>query len=244
MERIARSRLSHDRAPPPDEATRLAVLRDYDVLNTPPEQPLDDLTALAAYICRTPIALITLVDDKRQWFKSTFGLDARETSRDVSFCAHALTAAAPLVVPDTTRDCRFADNPLVTGGPQVQLLRRGAAPLARGPDLGHDLRHRHGAAQLDEAQVAALQALSRQVMTQLELRRNARRLTDREEHLRVALDAAHMGTFHWDLEANQLVWSRIHESSGVMARASSRARIKGLPSGYTPTTYPSWTKRW
>ena len=118
---------------PPDEATRLAVLREYDVLDTPPEQPLDDLTALAAYICRTPISLITLVDDERQWFKSTFGFEARETSRDVSFCAHGLTATTPFVVPDTTKDDRFADNPFVTGGPRCASMprRRSARPRAR-----------------------------------------------------------------------------------------------------------------
>jgi GAF domain-containing protein len=193
---------------PSDEDARLAVLREYDVLDTPPEQPLDDLTALAAYICRTPIALITLVDEKRQWFKSTFGVELRETSRDVSFCAHALTAATPLVVPDTTIDRRFADNPFVTGEPQVRFYA--AAPL-RSPE-GHALGTicviDTVARQLDDAQVGALVAFSRQVMTQFESRRNARRLTDREEQLRLALDAAHMGTFDWDQAANHLAWSR------------------------------------
>ena len=216
---------------PPDEATRLAVLREYDVLDTPPEQPLDDLTALAAYICRTPIALITLVDDKRQWFKSTFGFEARETSRDVSFCAHGLTATTPVVVPDTTRDARFADNPFVTGGLQVRFYA--AAPLRspEGQALGTICVIDTVPRQLDEAQVAALQALSRQVMTQLELRRNARRLTDREEHMRVALDAAHMGTFHWDLEANHLVWSRFHEE------------LWGYGPGEFPGTYQGFADR-
>ena len=85
--------------------------------------------------------------------------------------------------------------------------------------------------QLDEAQVGALQALSRQVMTQFELRRNARRLTDREEHLRVALEAAHMGTFHWDLEANHLVWSRFHEE------------LWGYGPGEFPGTYQGFADR-
>ena len=216
---------------PLDEETRLAVLREYDVLDTPPEQPFDDLTALAAHICRTPIALITLVDEKRQWFKSTFGFEPRETSRDVSFCAHALTAAAPFVVPDTTGDRRFADNPFVTGGPQVRFYA--AAPL-RSPEgqiLGTICVIDTAPRRLDTAQIAALEALSRQVMTQLELRRNARRLTDREEHLRLALDAAQMGTFHRDLVADRLVWSRFHEE------------LWGYGPGEFPGTYQAFAER-
>jgi len=152
---------------PPDEATRLAVLRDYDVLDTPPEQPLDDLTALAAYICRTPIALITIVDEKRQWFKSTFGFALRETSRDVSFCAHGLTATTPFVVPDTTRDVRFADNPFVTGDTRVRFYAGAPLAAADGSLVGTLCLIDRRARQLDEQQLGLLRDLADLVEAEL-----------------------------------------------------------------------------
>lgn len=98
-----------------NETERLAVLRSYEILDTPPEPRFDTLTKLAANILKVPIALITFVDTDRQWFKSRYGLDAPETPRDVSFCGHVVAAEAPLVVPDALQDLRFSDNPLVTG---------------------------------------------------------------------------------------------------------------------------------
>ena len=99
---------------PPNEPERLAALRRYGVLDTAPEAAFDELTQLAAYICEAPIALITLIDEDRQWFKSKIGLNAAETARDVAFCAHALHQADLCIVPDATQDSRFADNPFVT----------------------------------------------------------------------------------------------------------------------------------
>jgi PAS domain S-box-containing protein len=222
---------------PDDEEERLAVLRQYEVLDTPPEPALDDLTALAAHICATPISLISLVDDERQWFKSMVGLGLRDTPRDASFCAHVLVQSGPLIVPDASKDERFADNPLVTGASGIRFYA--AAPL-RSPD-GHTLGTLcvmdRVARQLTEAQTQALLALCRQVMTQLELRRQTRELRDRErrlreseerfsrafdssatallteseERLRLALDAAHMGTFDWDVALDRITWSRGHE---------------------------------
>ncbi len=106
-------------APPPsDEAERLAALRSYDVLDTACEEAFDDLARLAARLTGCPIALVSLADAERQWFKARVGLDAQETPRDLAFCAHAiLRPEEPLVVPDATRDPRFADNALVTGEP-------------------------------------------------------------------------------------------------------------------------------
>ena len=106
---------------PPNEAERLAALRALGVLDTPPEERFDRLTRLATALFGVPIALVSLVDQDRQWFKSCVGLDARETPRAVSFCGHAVAAERPLVVPDATLDPRFADNPLVTGGPRIRF---------------------------------------------------------------------------------------------------------------------------
>src|SRR6187549_3234161 len=122
-------------APPPvaDETGRLAALQRYKVLDTPPEGVLDDLTRTAAYVCRAPIALLTLIDGHRQWFKSRIGLSAAETPRRLSFCGHALHAADLFVVEDTRRDERFADHPHTVGDPFIRFYA--GAPM-RTPD-GH-----------------------------------------------------------------------------------------------------------
>ena len=112
---------------PTDEALRLQTLRQYDSLDTLPERALDDLTALAAHVCEAPIALITLVDEQRQWFKSKIGLSACETPRNISFCGHAILQPEVFVVPDAAKDERFADNPMVTGEPGIRFY--GAMPL-------------------------------------------------------------------------------------------------------------------
>src|SRR5882762_7870034 len=116
------------RAPiPTNEKKRLNVLWQYEVLDTVPEEVFDDLTELAARICEAPIAMITLVDEKRQWFKSKIGVSLSETSRDISFCAHAITQPDLFIIPDATKDARFANSPLVTSDPKVRFYA--GAPL-------------------------------------------------------------------------------------------------------------------
>jgi phosphoribosyl 1,2-cyclic phosphodiesterase/DNA-binding response OmpR family regulator len=110
------------RAPaPPDETARLETLRALGLLDTAPDARFDRITTLAAEAFQVPIALVSLVDENRQWFKSCVGLDASETSREVAFCAHAILERDLLVVPDAHADARFADNPLVTGAPHVRF---------------------------------------------------------------------------------------------------------------------------
>src|SRR4051812_28567386 len=105
---------------PSNEADRLRKLREYEILDTAPEPSLDGLTALAAHIAGMPIALISLVDADRQWFKSRHGFAVPELRRDVSFCGHVVEGGEPLVVPDALLDDRFADHPLVVGEPRVR----------------------------------------------------------------------------------------------------------------------------
>ena len=156
---------------PADEAGRLAALNSYEILDTAPEQVYDDFTALAARVCDVPIALISLIDKDRQWFKSKIGLEPPGTPREQAFCAHAIVDNQLLVVPDASHDRRFEGNPLVTGVPHIRFYA--GAPLVT--DSGHGLGTLcvidRVPRELTPEQLGSLQALSRQLMTQLELRR-------------------------------------------------------------------------
>jgi len=179
--------------PTSDEPSRIEALRRYAVLDTSPEQALDDLTALAAQICGVPIAMISLVDENRQWFKAKLGMDMAETSRDISFCGHAVHQRDLFIVTDAARDERFADNPLVTGEPRICFYA--GVPLVSPEDaaLGALCVIDHVPRTLTESQEQALRVLARQVMTHLELRRHARELVESEERLRVVTDNARVG---------------------------------------------------
>ena len=161
---------------PSKEKQRLKVLWHYDVLDSIPEEVFDDLTELAARICEAPIALISLVDEKRQWFKSKVGVSLSETSRDISFCSHAIEQPDLFIIPDATKDQRFAENPLVTSDPKVRFYA--GAPLV-GPD-GHALGTLcvidKVPRELRPEQKQALRILARHIMTQLELRRHSHQL--------------------------------------------------------------------
>ncbi len=164
---------------PPDEVQRLADLRGYDVLDSLPEQAFDDLTLLAAHICQVPIALVSLVDEKRQWFKSRIGMDASETPRDVAFCAHSILSKDEVFeVRDTRADARFAANPLVTGGPMVRFYAGAPLVTPSGHALGALCVMDRTPRSLAPQQLAALRALSRGVVAQLELRRRTSALED------------------------------------------------------------------
>jgi PAS domain S-box-containing protein len=157
---------------PANESDRLVALDRYHILDTLPEEVYDDLTQLAADICGTPIALISLVDKDRQWFKSRVGLDATETPRDISFCGHAIAAKATLNIPDARQDPRFADNPLVASDPNIRFYA--GVPLithdnfALGTLCAIDTQTHN----LTDTQIRQLEALSRLVVNQLELRLN------------------------------------------------------------------------
>ena len=160
-----------------DEQARLAALRRYRILDTEPEQRFDDLTLLASHICGTPIALITLIDADRQWFKSRVGVTIQETARNVAFCNDAIRRPELYVVPDATRDERYRTNPFVMGEPNIRFYAGAPLLTPDGYALGTicviDRRPRT----LTSDQSAALEALRRQAEAQLELRENLSELT-------------------------------------------------------------------
>ncbi len=121
---------------PHDEAERLEVLYDYEILDTAPEATFDRVTRLAARLFNVPIAVISLVDADRQWFKSCYGLDIRQTGRDLAFCAHAILHDEVMSVPDATLDPRFADNPLVTGEHHIRFYAGAPLHSHEGENLG------------------------------------------------------------------------------------------------------------
>jgi GAF domain-containing protein len=153
------------------EKKRLEVLWQYEVLDTVPEALFDDLTELAAGICEAPIALISLVDENRQWFKSKFGTTVTETSRDISFCAHAIQQSDLFIVPDATKDERFAHNPLVISDPKIRFYAGAPLLTPDGYALGTLCIIDKVPRELRPGQKQALRILARHIVSQLELRR-------------------------------------------------------------------------
>jgi GAF domain-containing protein len=158
------------------EKKRLKVLWQYDVLDTVPEALFDDLTELAACICEAPIALISLVDENRQWFKSKFGTTVKETSRDVSFCSHAIQQPDLFIIPDASKDERFAQNPLVTSDPKIRFYAGAPLITPDGYALGTLCVIDKVPRELRAEQKQALRILARHVVSQLELRRRFKEL--------------------------------------------------------------------
>ncbi|MBC7957223.1 MAG: PAS domain-containing protein [Cytophagales bacterium] len=161
----------------PDESRRLQALQLYEVLDTQAEDTYDDITRLAAQLAQTPISLISLVDESRQWFKSHFGLGVSETPREYSFCAHAILERGEVFeVQDAWLDTRFADNPLVTAAPFMRFYAGTPLITPDGRALGTLNVIDRVPRKLTEAQATGLRVLGRQVVAQLELRRRAREL--------------------------------------------------------------------
>ena len=182
-------------ASPENEKKRLKVLWQYEVLDTVPEALFDDLTELAANICEAPIALISLVDEKRQWFKAKVGITLTETSRDISFCGHAIQQSDLFIVPDATKDERFAKNPLVVSDPKIRFYAGAPLITPDGYALGTLCVIDKVPRELRAEQKQALRVLARHVVSQLELRRRAREVSvARQENAQAQEELARLKT--------------------------------------------------
>lgn len=169
---------------PENEKERLRNLKEYEILDSLPEDDFDNIAALAAYICKTPISLITLIDENRQWFKSAYGITAFETPRDVAFCAHAINDPnSVLLVPDSRVDDRFHDNPHVTGDPHVIFYAGMPLVSQQGFALGTLCVIDSKPHNLSEDQVFALTILSRQTSNLFALRKQKKLLEQATKRL-------------------------------------------------------------
>jgi DNA-binding CsgD family transcriptional regulator len=168
---------------PADEERRLFALHSYEILDTPPEQAYDDLTSLAALVCGTSMASLTLIDAARQWFKSAIGLGVPETPRD-GFCAHCILQPDVLIVGDACRDARFARHPFVIGDPHIRFYAGVTLVSSDGFALGTLCAIDARPCSMSPAQVDGMRALGRQAVAQLELRRLALRSGERIAELR------------------------------------------------------------
>lgn len=224
-----------------DEAARIAALERYAILDTSPEEAFDDIVKVAAHICGAPVALISLVDAERQWFKAAVGLDAPETPRDIAFCHHAIQQFGVFTVADATQDERFVANPLVTADPNLRFYAGAPLETLDGYALGTlcvlDTQPR----QMTEAQLSALEALSRQVVAQMELRRalaEAARLEAERELLTLELTHRVKNT----LAMVQAIVSQTLRTSDDMASADAAigARLVTLSKAHDLLTASNW----
>lgn len=187
------------------EARRSRVLHSYNVLDTPRESEFDDLARIAAEVCKAPIAVVNLVDTHRQFFKAEVGLGVRETPLETSFCRHAILAEDLMIVPDATRDPRFANNALVTGEPGVRFYAGALLKTAEGVPIGTMCVLDYVVRELDEAQRRTLTLLARQAMIQLEQRRAIAERDVVAEQLETALAASGViGLWNWMVDTDRL----------------------------------------
>jgi diguanylate cyclase (GGDEF)-like protein/PAS domain S-box-containing protein len=217
-----------------DEAQRLENLRSFDVLNTDPEQAYDDITRFAASICETPMAVIALLDENQQWFKSTVGLDLRQTARSIAFCNRTIEQEMPLIIADAAQDPAFRDNPLVTGEPGLRFYAGFPLRSREGYSLGALAVMDRVPRRLDQKQMQTMQLLASQVMALLELRRQRRdleklvgerewmneRLRSKAESLREAQRLAGLGGWRLHIASRKLHCSE--ELLSLLGVASER----------------------
>lgn len=205
------------------EAKRLDVLRNLDILDTAPETDLDELTRLASLICQTPIALISLVDDHRQWFKSKQGLNVAETPREISFCTHAIQNDQVFLIKDAARDARFSDNPLVKGEPHIRFYAGAPLVYEDGVHLGTLCVIDRQPRLLESHQLEALRTLAKQVVNQIRSRQLRTSLEHLSARLKNVLDSQPAGIIVEDAERRVLL---VNESMPRILKLSPTETIQ------------------
>ena len=193
---------------PKNDAKRIEALNEYHVLDTPSEKNFDDITLLASQICDTKIALISLVDTDRQWFKSRHGLDAQETPRDVSFCGHAIMENEIFIINDAYADKRFCDNPLVLGEPKVRFYAGAPLKTPSGHRIGTLCVIDTDAKTLSEKQKETLSTLARHVIQLLELRRKNIALKEINDLSNNIQKLSKTGGWELDIETSKTTWTK------------------------------------
>lgn len=187
----------------------MEALRQYNLLDTDPEQGYNDIALLASSICGTPIALMTLVDNDRQWFKARIGLEARETPRDHAFCAHTILRQEPLVVEDATRDSRFSTNPLVASDPHIRFYAGAPLLSPQGFGLGSLCVIDRTPRKITADQLKSLEALARLVVTQMELRRVSAELAEAASNLKTLSGLLPMCAYCKGIRDDQGYWQQV-----------------------------------
>lgn len=211
------------------EPERLLALQRYQVLDSLPEQDYDDLTTIAAQICDAPIALVSLIDSDRQWFKSRYGLDATETPRSQAFCSHAIQKPEEvMIVPNASEDSRFADNPLVTDNPNIRFYAGAPLVTSDGFALGTLCVIDRVPRELNSAQIKALEALSRQVISQLEVRLIAEQL---QEEMKLREEAANLVNIK-NIELEKTI-RQLHQTQASFIQAEKMSSLGQLVAGIT-----------
>jgi GAF domain-containing protein len=204
---------------PENEELRLAALREYHILDSAAEQTYDDITTLAAYLCNVPIAMISLVDKDRQWFKSRVGVSQQETPRDVAFCAHAILQSEPLIVHDALNDTRFSDSALVTREPHIRFYAGFPLATPKGFALGTLCAIDRKPQQLSAEQQKAMQALARQVMALLDSRRVSARMAEALEKVKTLHGLLPICAWCKRIRDDRGYWSQVeayvHEHTGA-----------------------------
>ena len=224
--------LNNELQPAWTETDRLAALRSYGVLDTPPEPAFDDLVQLAARACQAPVALISLIDERRQWFKAEVGLGVSETPLDRSICLSAMLQLGLTIVPDLAEDPRFARNPLVTDEPHLRFYAGAVLRTPDGVPLGALCVLDHKPRDLTQEQASTLALLSRQVMSHLELRRA---IAERDERLEAARE----------IEQRQalLVRELHHRVKNTLATVQALVGVTGRSTGSFDEFYRSFSNR-
>jgi diguanylate cyclase (GGDEF)-like protein/PAS domain S-box-containing protein len=222
---------------PKNEIERLIVLKQYRILDTASEQSFDDITKLASLICGTPIALISLLDENRQWFKSTIGLDATETPRNISFCGHAILGDDIFEISNALEDERFFDNPLVNGQPNIRFYAGMPLITENGYALGTLCVIDQATRQLSVDQHDSLKILGRQVVAQIENRMSLLKIEDMTELLENTGRMAKVGGWILDLGTMHLQWTKevfaIHELD-----ATEQPSVEDAIKYYAPESQP------